>query len=137
MRIVHMLKAHQDLSFRIGTHHCNYKERTHEYKKEESIFMLPPKLRFITTQHWTSKEFTGFIVAKRRKRAHKYPKMFDWERTYFLYSFEFRTKINVCLFGVWMCVCVCVCVCILSYKMFPKGLPTVWLMKRNFCFHWD
>ena len=58
-----MLKAHQDLSFRIGTHHCNYLQ-THEYiKKEESrrnSLLLPPNYDLLRHNIERQKEFTGF-----------------------------------------------------------------------------
>ena len=57
-----MLKAHQDLSFRIGTHHCNYLQ-AHEYKKEESrrnFLLPPPNYDLLRHNIERQKEFTGF-----------------------------------------------------------------------------
>ena len=114
IEFVHMLSL-SGLIFRIGTHHCNHYERTNEHmniKKRKVLhrrnFTAATKLRFITTQHWTSKEFTGFNVTKLSIHSHTYPKMFDWERTYILCSLEIHWKICVFILRANVCVLACV-----------------------------
>ena len=87
-------------------------ERTHEYKKEESITQ-----KEFCCCHQTTIYYDTTLNVKRVHRlqrryqvehyTHTYPKMFDWERTYFLCSLEFHWKMNVCLFYVCACTCVC------------------------------
>ena len=120
MRFVHMLKAHQDLSFRIGTHHCNYLQ-THEYIKKRKVEGIlccchQTTIYYDTTLNVKKSSPASTFVTKWSMLAHTYPKMFDWERTYFLCSLEFHQKIRrvfilrvwICLFvstHVWVCVC--------------------------------
>ena len=74
-----MLKAYQDLSFRIGTHHYSYLQ-ARQYKKEErrkNFPLPPPNYDLLRHNIERQKEFTGFNFRYQVEHCNTHTQMFD------------------------------------------------------------
>ena len=118
---------------RIGTHHRNYYEHMNT-KKEESILkkelLLPPNYDLLRHNIERQKSSPALSLPT-GAHTHIYPTIFDGERTDFLCSSQFHWNKRVFTLRVNVRVCLC------RTRCSQKAFATVWLMKKNFCFHWD